>query len=85
VTAKAILVSPRMIGGIQSCNWAWVPNSTMARGPKTFMWMAEAAAMAPAEQAIRRITTAHSRTPRPEPPSSSGKPMPSQPPSAMAR
>ena len=40
--------------------------------------------MAPADEAIARIITAASAMPRPEPPTSSGKATPSQPPAAMA-
>ncbi len=85
VTPKQDLNFPCMRSGIQRCFCSSVPKTEIGCGPKMFMWMAEAALIAPRVFATVCIMMAASVTPRPAPPYSSGMAMPSQPPFAMAR
>src|ERR1700679_2920133 len=79
VTAKQDLCAPETIGGNILSHCSLVPNTTTGLSPNTLICTAEAPDMPAPDSDIVRIMIAASRTPRPEPPCSSGMQMPSQP------
>src|SRR5262249_39159759 len=84
VTPKQDFSLPEMIPGNMRAHCSLVPNTATGLRPDTVIWTADAPDIAAADSAIPRIMIAASRTPRPAPPYSSGKQMPSQPASAIA-
>jgi len=84
VTPKHDFSLPAIIGGSQRCFCSAEPCTTTGCRPKMFMWIADAPDMPAPEAAIVRIMIAASVMPRPEPPTSVGIAMPSQPACANA-
>jgi hypothetical protein len=73
-----------MILGRNSCFCSDVPNFSIGLAPKMLRWIEEQPVKPAPERATACIMIEASIRPRPEPPTSSGMAMPSQPPSAMA-
>ncbi|NJM57707.1 MAG: type IA DNA topoisomerase [Synechococcales cyanobacterium RU_4_20] len=82
--AEAHLLLAEMIFGRYSCFCSLVPNFSIGFAPKMLRWIDEQPVKPAPERATVCIMMEASIRPRPEPPTSSGMAMPSQPPSAIA-